>query len=392
MGGGPVGLTTAIAIASCGLSTALVAKRQATPDYRTTALLHGSVAALAALGVWGACVPHAAPLRVIRIVDDTARLLRAPEARFSATEIGLEAFGQNVENRHLLSALEARAKTLPALTWLEGEADNVEFAPTHACVILKSGTRLAAKLLVGADGRASLCRTQAGITLQTWSPSPQHALTLNFLHGRPHHDTSIEFHTEMGPFTVVPLRGQRSSLVFVMNDVESRRVAALSDRELGEEIERRSHSVLGKIEVEPGRSDFPLSTGTADVFSAPRLVLVGEAAHVLPPIGAQGLNLGLRDAATVAELIADAHRAGTDVGGGEVTGRYDQTRRADIMSRTAAVDLLNRSLLSHFLPLQATRGLGLFLMQQIGPLRHAAMREGVMPAASAPRLMRGVPL
>jgi 2-octaprenyl-6-methoxyphenol hydroxylase len=392
VGGGAVGITTTIAIASCGLSTALIAKRQATPDYRTTALLHGSVAALAALGIWDACVPHAAPLRVIRIVDDTARLLRAPEARFSAAEIGLEAFGQNVENRHLLTALEARAKTLPALTWLEGEAASVEFASEHAFIVLKSGTRLAGRLVVGADGRGSLCRAQANITLQTWSPSPQHALTLNFLHGRPHHDTSIEFHTETGPFTVVPLRGPRSSLVYVMNDAESGRIAALSDRELAEEIERRSHSILGKIEVAPGRSLFPLSTGTAEAFSAPRLVLVGEAAHVLPPIGAQGLNLGLRDAAMVAELVADAHRAGIDIGGHEVTERYDRTRRADIISRTAAVDLLNRSLLSDFLPLQATRGLGLFLMQQIAPLRRAAMREGVMPAASAPRLMRGVPL
>jgi 2-octaprenyl-6-methoxyphenol hydroxylase len=392
VGGGPIGLTTAIALASCGLSTALVSKRQATPDYRTTALLHGSVAALAALGIWDACIRHAAPLRVIRVVDDTARLLRAPEVSFSAEEIGLEAFGQNVENRYLLAALEARVKNMPALTWLEGQADKVQFSPESASVVLKSGAQLTGKLLVGADGRGSLCREQAGLPLQIWNPSPQHALTLNFLHGRPHHDTSIEFHTEMGPFTLVPLPGQRSSLVHVMNDVEAQRISALSDQELGEEIEGRSHSILGKIEVEPGRGFFPLGTGTADAFSAPRLVLVGEAAHVLPPIGAQGLNLGLRDAATVAELAADAHRASTDIGGHELTERYDQMRRADIMSRTAAVDLLNRSLLSDSLPFQATRGLGLFLMQQIAPLRRAAMREGVMPAASAPRLMLGVPL
>src|SRR5207249_8112890 len=124
-------------------------------------------------------------------------------------------------------------------------------------------------------------------------------------------------------------------------------------------------------------------------FGAHRIALVGEAAHVLPPIGAQGLNLGLRDAATIGELVAAAQRAGDDVGSLELTGRYERMRRADVMSRSVAVDLLNRSLLSEFLPLQSARGLGLFLMKHIGPLRRAAMREGVAPMASQPRLMRG---
>jgi 2-octaprenyl-6-methoxyphenol hydroxylase len=392
VGGGAVGLTAAIALASCGAETALVAQRHSAPDYRTTALLHGSVAALAALGVWEDCRADAAPLRAIRIVDATARLLRAPEAYFSAEEIGLEAFGQNVENRYLLAALDARAKTLPALVCLEHQAENLNLAPERAVVVLKTGDRITGKLVVGADGRSSICRAAAGIALGAWGQASQYALTLNVAHARPHQDTSTEFHTETGPFTLVPLPGQRSSVVYVMNEAEHPRIAALSDRELAEEIERRSHSMLGKIEVEPGRGLFPLSTETAAAFSAPRLALAGEAAHVLPPIGAQGLNLGLRDVATLAELVADALRVGSDIGATELTDQYDRTRRADIVSRTAAIDLLNRSLLSDFLPWQATRGLGLFLMQQIAPLRRAAMREGVMPAASAPRLMRGEPL
>jgi 2-octaprenyl-6-methoxyphenol hydroxylase len=392
VGGGPVGLTAAIALASCGVHTALIAQRRSGVDYRTTALLHGSVAALKALGVWQQCCSHAAPLRSIRLVDDTSRLLRAPEAYFSAEEIGLEAFGHNIENRHLLAALEARAKTLPSLLSIVGQAENVELASGHATVLLKSGDRLSGKLLVGADGRGSMCRATAGIALTPWRQGPQHALTLSFTHTRTHRDTSIEFHTEWGPFTLVPLPGQRSSLVYVMNEADHQRVCTLSDRELGEEIENRSYSVLGKIEVEPGRGFFPLSTETAAAFSGLRVALVGEAAHVLPPIGAQGLNLGLRDAAMLAELVADAVRNGSDIGASELLGRYDRMRRPDIMSRTVAVDLLNRSLLSDFLPWQATRGLGLFLMQQIAPLRRAAMREGAMPAASAPRLMRGEPL
>ena len=132
---------------------------------------------------------------------------------------------------------------------------------------------------------------------------------------------------------------------------------------------------------------FPLVVETATRLGARRVALIGEAAHVIPPIGAQGLNLGLRDAATIAELVVAAHRAGDDMEG--LTDRYEQMRRADVMSRTLAVDLLNRSLLSDFLPLQGVRGLGLFLMERIGPLRRALMREGVAPSASQPRLMRG---
>jgi 2-octaprenyl-6-methoxyphenol hydroxylase len=170
---------------------------------------------------------------------------------------------------------------------------------------------------------------------------------------------------------------------------EAARLSKFSDDALSAEIELRSQSILGHTGVEPGRSLFPLTVETARRLASHRLVLVGEAAHVLPPIGAQGLNLGLRDAATVGELVIEAHRDGRDVGGEDLTARYEQTRRADVMARTVVVDLLNRSLLSDLLPLQGARGLGMFLLDRIGPLRRAVMREGVAPAASQPRLMRG---
>jgi len=185
------------------------------------------------------------------------------------------------------------------------------------------------------------------------------------------------------------LPGQRSSLVFSVGPAAGPRLSGLSDRDMAEEIERRSHSILGKVNVEPGRGVFPLVVETAERFAARRVALIGEAAHVIPPIGAQGLNLGLRDAATMAELVVAAHRDGDDVGADELTDRYDRMRRADVGSRTLAVDLLNRSLLSDFLPMQGARGLGLFLMERIGPLRRAVMREGVAPLAAQPRLMRG---
>ena len=388
VGGGPAGLTAAIALAAGGIDTVLIRKRSAAPDYRTTALLAGSVTALTTLGVWNLCAAHAAPLCVMRLVDDTGRLWRAPEVKFDAQEIGLDAFGHNIENRHLVAALDRRAHGLPDLRIVEDEVSSVTPGERSALVALKIGAHLDAQLIVGADGRRSLCRDAAGIGFEE-QEYPQVALTLCLKHSRPHHDTSTEFHTPSGPFTLVPLPGNRSSLVWVLDPADADDLAALDDDALADEIERAAHSILGKIEVEPGRGLFPLTRARAKRFSANRVALVGEAAHVIPPIGAQGLNLGLRDAATIGELAISADRAARDIGGINVLAAYDKMRRADVGSRTVAVDLLNRSLLSDFLPVQGARGLGLYAIDRIGPLRRALMREGVTPHAAQPKLMRG---
>jgi 2-octaprenyl-6-methoxyphenol hydroxylase len=388
VGGGPAGLTAAISLAEGGVNTALVGLRPAKADNRTTALLGGSVAALDTLGVWSMCVEKAAPLRTMRIVDDTGRLWRAPEVKFSADEIGLDAFGHNIENRHLIDALAERARNLPALSIVEDEVVAVSSEADAVMVSLKGGKSLRGKIVAGADGRQSLCRAAAGITTDEHR-YPQTAMTLCLSHSRPHHDTSTEFHTPSGPFTLVPLPGNRSSLVWVLDPTAADELADMDNAALADAIEKASHSILGKMQVEPGRGMFPLTVSTARRFVGDRIALVGEAAHVLPPIGAQGLNLGLRDAATIAELVVAAQRAGRDIGGADLTSRYDRMRRTDVGSRTFAIDLLNRSLLSDFLPVQGARGLGLYLLDRIGPLRRAVMREGVAPAASQPRLMRG---
>jgi 2-octaprenyl-6-methoxyphenol hydroxylase len=388
IGGGPAGLTAAIALAGAGVETALVAKPSSAPDNRTTALLASSVTALDTLGVWPRCRADAAPLRIMRIVDDTARLLRAPEVHFAASEIGLDAFGYNIENRFLLAALDAHAHALAALTVIEDTAQAVLIEDKRVTIKLAHGDPLSADLVIGADGRRSLCRQAAGIAIDG-RRYPQTALTFNLRHRRPHHDSSTEFHTESGPFTLVPLPGSRSSLVMVVGPAEAARVAALAEDELAAEIERRSHSILGRLEPEPSRGAFPLAIETARRFAVARVALVGEAAHLLPPIGAQGLNLGLRDAAAIGELVVEARHHGGDLGAAELADRYDRSRRADVAGRALAVDLLNRSLLSDFLPVQGARGLGLFLMERIGPLRRAVMREGVQPASAQPRLMRG---
>jgi len=283
--------------------------------------------------------------------------------------------------------LEQRAADLPALRIITDEVHEVVPGEVDATVALKSGDALRAPLVVGADGRHSLCREAVGIDVSQ-RRYRQTALTVSFAHSRPHNDISTEFHTPSGPFTLVPLPGDRSSLVWVLEPGEAEIMAALGDDELSDEIEYRSHSILGKIAVEPGRGLFPLSVVTARRFAANRIVLVGESAHVVPPIGAQGLNLGLRDAACIAEAAISAKRYGHDIGGPDVMARYERMRRADIGSRTVAIDVLNRTLLTDLLPVQGVRGLALYAIDQLGPLRRALMREGIAPRMMQPKLMR----
>jgi 2-octaprenyl-6-methoxyphenol hydroxylase len=385
IGGGPTGLVAALALAHFGVPTVLAAPPPGRADNRTTALMRPSVKALEALGVWPSCRDHAAPLRVMRIADDTGRLWRAPEVRFEATEIGLEAFAWNIENTHLVAALWDRVAAVPSLTHLPAAAQAVSIGQSGVTATLADGATLDCRIAVGADGRNSICRTAAGISLDSRT-YPQTALTFTLAHTRPHHDISTEFHTAEGPFTLVPLPGLRSSLVCVVADDEAERLCALAPEGLDAEIERRSHSILGKTHVEPGYGVFAVSIATASRFAANRVALVGEAAHLFPPIGAQGLNLGVRDAVAIAEIAGDIHRRGGDIA--DAIAAYDRRRRADIASRSVAVDLLNRSLLSDFLAIQGVRGLGLYALDRIGPLRRAAMREGVAPQAGLPALMR----
>ena len=388
IGGGPAGLTAAISLAGSGIVTALAGKRSAKTDNRTTALLAGSVTALTTLGVWELCADQAAPLRTMRLVDDTGRLWRAPEVKFAANEIGLDAFGYNIENRHLVIALEQRAKTLPLLQLIDENVTDVAPRRDTVAITFSGGRTLSALLAIGADGRNSICRAAAGIDIHEHT-YPQVALTVSLRHSRPHGDISTEFHTPSGPFTLVPLPNNRSSLVWVIEPALAEEFAILPDAALAAKIEHASHSILGKVELESARGLFPLRVVTARRFAGKRIALVGEAAHVIPPIGAQGLNLGLRDAATIGELAVAAQRNGRDIGGPDLLTRYNQLRRSDIDSRTLAVDLLNRSLLTDFLPVQGARGVGLYLLDRIGPLRRAVMREGLAPSSGQPRLMRG---
>jgi 2-octaprenyl-6-methoxyphenol hydroxylase len=379
VGGGPAGLAAAIAVAETGARTALIARRAPYADNRTTALLGGSVDFLNGLGVWQRCADKAAALTTMRLVDDTGRLIRAPEVKFVCEEIGLDTFGYNTENRELVAALEARAGELTNLVRIDDEAETVTPGDVQVTINTTRGETLAARLVVGADGRQSLCREAAGIAVKR-RPLGQMALTFNISHSRPHRNISTEFHTPHGPCVFVPLPGDRSSIVWVNTPKAAEALMALDDAALSAAAEKQSHSILGRVTATPGRHLFPLGIEEPYELAKNRIVLVGEAAHVVPPIGAQGLNLGLRDASDLAEMVRDAGLQGQDIGAPDVIARFARMRRSDIRSRTFAIDMANRSLLSDLLPLQAIRAAGMHAMSAIGPLRRLAMREGLSPS------------
>jgi 2-octaprenyl-6-methoxyphenol hydroxylase len=379
IGGGPVGLAAALALAQGGARTLLVARRLPYGDNRTTALLGGSVDFLEELDVWRRCKDQAAPLETMRLVDDTGRLIRAPEVRFSSDEIGLDAFGYNIENRILVAALEERAAELAEITRLDDEAEAIVPDALEVAIRTGGGQNVTARIVIGADGRYSLCRDAAGIDVRR-RELDQAALTFNLSHSRPHRNASTEFHTPYGPCVFVPLPGDRSSVVWVTKPGEAARLKALSDDDLSAAAERQSHSILGSVRVESRRHLFPLAIERPRQFVSNRIALVGEAAHVIPPIGAQGLNLGLRDAGDIASIVREARASGDDPGSTMVLRRYASARRPDILSREMVIDLANRSLLSDFLPMQSLRAAGMQLIGSIGPLRRLAMREGLSPS------------
>ena len=372
VGAGPVGLAAGLALLTSGYRVAVIGPSGQDSDARTSALLAGSIRFLEQIGVWPALAPSAAPLRRLRIVDATDRLIRAPEVSFESTEIGLDAFGYNVPNKLLVSELATKIQR-SGIVRLPATAEDVSISAKSVRIRLASGAAIKALLVVGADGRRSPTRTAAGISVDTWHYD-QAALVVNLSHMLPHDDTSTEFHTATGPFTMVPLPGRRSSLVWVGSGDETARRAALSDDDLARAIEARSASILGAITIDGRRQVFPLAGMTAHQFAAARVALVGEAAHVFPPIGAQGLNLGYRDVSTLADLVAGPL---ADPGAAQRLAGFDAARRRDVISRTAAVDALNRTLLSDLVPVQGIRGLGLFLLDRLPPLRRAIMRHGV---------------
>lgn len=391
VGGGPAGLTAALALAVGGIETLLIAspaRPGGPPDTRTAALFAGSIKLLENLGIWGEIEPKSAAIAAIRILDDTGGLLRAPETSFSAYDAGRPAFGFNVPNQALVEALWAAVGRNPRIS-TSGGAMLAAIEPDAAAarLVMSDGSQATARLVVAADGRNSLCRKAARIDTRSWRYE-QCALACTFAHSRPHHGISTELHRAAGPLTTVPMPGRMSSLVWVERPAAAERLKSLDDNAFRADLEEHLQGLLGAIGDIGPRAAFPLSGLTAETFGQRRVALVGEAGHVIPPIGAQGLNLGLRDAATIAELAVDALSRGQDPGGDAILGAYSRARRADVTSRVWTVDVLNRSLLSGLLPVQLLRGAGLYALKAINPLRRALVREGLEPTGAVPRLMR----
>ena len=376
VGGGLAGSVAALALARAGRKVLAIAPPTSPKDQRTTALMDHSIQFLDRLGVWQDIAPSAAPLSVMQIIDGTRRLLRAPTAQFRAQDVGLYAFGYNMPNHALLDVLDAAVSAEPNIERHDGEVKSYDFGSDKVALTLNDGSVFETKFVVAADGRNSKAREAAGIGTRRWS-YPQTALVLNFGHSLGHGNISTEFHTESGPFTQVPLPGSRSSLVWVVKPKQAEELLQLLIEELSRRVEERMQSMLGKVTVEAAPQAWPLSSLMADRFGKGRLALIGEAAHAFPPIGAQGLNLSLRDIITLHDEFATgaADRAiRADAG-----DHFNSRRRADVMTRTLGVDLLNRSLLSDFLPTQMVRAAGLHVLTNAPPLRNLLMREGIEP-------------
>jgi len=298
-----------------------------------------------------------------------------------------EPFAHMVENRDLTAALLAKARAegvdlrATAVAGCDGGRDHVEAR-------LADGARFDARLIVAADGARSSLRERAGISMVGWSYG-QTAIVTTVAHERDHHGRADEHFLPAGPFAILPLKGNRSSIVWTEESAEAERIIALSDEAFYAELERRFGLRLGDIRVAGPRRAYPLGLSVARAFVAPRLALVGDAAHVIHPIAGQGLNMGLRDVAALAEVIVDAARLGLDPGARDVLERYQRWRRFDTMAMGLATDGLNRLFSNRSDVLRFLRDIGLGLVDRLPALKDVFIREAAGLTGDVPKLLRG---
>jgi 2-octaprenyl-6-methoxyphenol hydroxylase len=381
-GGGPAGLAAAFLLAKEGVTTALVAPAPVA-DLRTVALMQPSIQLLRYLGIWpGTLESQTAPLRKLRIVDDTGTLIVAPTLEFASEELNLEAFGWNIPLALLIPALRKCAEE-QGVTFVEATATGSKTSPDAIIISLSNGTEISASLCIAADGANSVLRKAAGIATEDWSYD-QTAIATSFAHSMGHGNISTEYHKAAGPFTTVPLPDNRSSLVWMERPARAEILMGLSDRELAAEIQIETHGELGLVTDPGARKSFPMKGLTARQFAKNRVVLIGEAAHVVPPIGAQGLNMSLRDAALAADLILASKDAGSD----SLMVEYNALRRGEVLPRQQFIDLMNKSLLLGLLPLESARALSLAALHYFGPLKHLVMQQGLQSRHNLPFAMR----
>jgi len=374
VGGGLAGLAAAVAVATAGLTTLHLAPK-GPADRRTSALMNPSVALLQQLDLIAEPGALGQPLTQIRINDATDRLIRAPETLFDSKDAGLDAFGWNFANVALTSAFEAAGAALSNLTTIEAPLTAIAVTEGRHVLSLADGTTIKTALVVGADGKKSTVRAAAGITTRE-HVFAQAALVCDLTLGRPLNGTSVEFHYDQGPFTLVPAGGNRANLVWIEEREVLDAAKAGGDERLIAEFAARSMRLFGEIALAGPVHVFPLSTLTVATAGARGVVLVGEAAHAFPPIGAQGLNLGLRDVADLGAALAATDRS-TDDWADRLSVDYARRRAGDLGRTGAVVDALFRSLLAEMLPAQALRAGGLWALKLVPALRRQAFSLGM---------------
>jgi len=357
-------------------------------DPRATAIVAACRRLFEALGVWGQVADGAQPILDMVVTDSKLQDATRPAFLTFAGDVEPgEPFAHMVENRHLIDALATRAeaagvdlRAIPVSTF-ESRTDGVD-------VTLADGTVIAASLLVAADGARSKLRERAGIATHGWEYD-QSGIVVTVGHERDHQGRAEEHFLPAGPFAILPLKGNRSSLVWTESRKEASRIVALSDKEFHSDLEQRFGLHLGEIRALDKPRAFPLGYFVARSFIAERLALIGDAAHVIHPIAGQGLNMGLKDVAALAEVVVDAARLGIDLGQADVLERYQRWRRFDTMAMGLATNSLNFLFSNESSLLRTVRDIGLGLVDRAPPLKSLFIRQAAGLSGEVPRLLKG---
>jgi 2-octaprenyl-6-methoxyphenol hydroxylase len=394
-GGGMAGLCLALALGQGGLTVTLVEPMSAEAltdtrfDGRVSALAFAGVRMLGVLGVWPHVEKAAQPINEILVSDGKLGGTTSPlSLHFDHQEIG-EPLGHILENRDIRLGLLSCVNAEPKIRFLPGTAAaGLEIADGQALIDLSSGEKIAAKLCVAADGRDSPLRESQGIRTVAWE-YPQTGIVVTVRHEKPHEGVAYEHFLSAGPFAILPITGNRSSLVWTERREDAARIMRLDDTDFAGELAARFGDHLGTVAPEGPRWAYPLRLELTREYVLPRFALIGDAAHTIHPIAGQGFNLGLKDVAALAESLLDAARLGLDIGAIDVLRRYERWRRFDSFVMAAATDGVNRLFSNDLSPLRFARDMGLGIVDQIGPLRRFFMRHAGGDIGRLPRLLKG---
>lgn len=395
LGGGLVGATMALALSQHGFRVVLAdpigASVQRDPgfDGRAYAIAPGSAQLFSVLGIWQPVMPQSQSVERISVGDCCSGAVPPAQLMFDPAEAGSAALGWITEDRHLRSAVQDVLDASDVLR-LTGNASVAERTATGVDLTIGSQP-VRASLVVACDGRSSATAKAAGIRYLAWSYG-QTGLVSAIEHDQPHDGVAHQSFFPGGPFAVLPLTGNRSSLVWSERDGEAARIKGLDDDSYLAEISHRLGGRLGGIRAAGSRWAYPLNLSLATEYARPRLVVAGDAAHGVHPIAGQGMNMGLRDVAALTEVLTEAARRGEDIGAIDVLRRYEQWRRFDATAMALGMDALNRLFSNDLPPIQAIRNLGLSLVSRLGGARRAFMAEASGRSGDVPRLLMGQPV